>query len=390
MGIGVSALVALTLTPPAAQAFKLCSPQAFTLHVSPAGSDSNSGLSILAPLRTLKRANELLHQYEPATDAHIRIDPASGDFVYNGSESGENTWTYFNPAHDTVFLPYGPDLCDLTDGRWSGTRPVFRGSGANRPGFWFYFNASGLGLQGDVDTRLKFMGLEVTNFGKGGVSLQGASFNQYHANRNGFHNMDFVNIGKKFDPGVSNGYGAIVLKLSSHNIVSYSSFDEIINTGTVPSDDPDDPGAPAAGHVHVLYLQHDSNANWFHHNRATDVSGDPIKFRDGSDYNAVEFSFFNRAGLNATSQDYFHPNTPEWQAEGKVECTSVGNVLADNITIVSGMRRGFDGQAINLRYFFGRGPEDDRPDCGTAASLTNDDRIDLISNDSGTNDGPGW
>jgi len=277
------------------EAHAICPPEAgaFTIYVSPAGSDSNSGLTSLDPLHSLAAANALLDTSDPPQAVHVRIDPNNGPFM----QTDAVLWTYFNSSHDTVLLPYDTTICSLTSARWSGSRPVFTYSG-NASKNWFNFKPTENVPSGSVPTNLYLLGLEVRGFRQNGIAFNPPAGRTF--TNNVFANLSFFDIGNAGHPNLPWGYGAIQLDRSSNNVIKYSRFQRIENDEGIGLD-----GKSHLHSIHAIYLHIGSDNNLIFENKMIRVSGDPIKARDGSDYNNTHHNTFDRTGHLGFFQDYF-------------------------------------------------------------------------------------
>jgi hypothetical protein len=129
--------------------------------LDPAGSDTNSGLSVSAPVKTLARAHAVLTAAQPQTYVEVRIK--QGTYT-----APTTTWTYIVPGHTVNFMPtdyeYGDGVDDIAG------RPVFRGNGT--AGYWLRGKMPDTMPQGG-DGGLRFYYLRAERYSEGGIALAG-------------------------------------------------------------------------------------------------------------------------------------------------------------------------------------------------------------------------
>jgi hypothetical protein len=294
-------------------------PAVFTLYLSPAGSDANSGRSPASPLATLNGAQAALVAAAPSSDVEVRI--AAGTYVASAAPA---RWRFYVPSHSVSFLPatYRP-------GRPTplAQRPVFHGP--DTPAWWFQANLPDGSPGGD--TNLRFFDLVVEHYSAGGMTIAGpTTVNEYGVavpasaglNHNVVSGMTFRDGGSLHVPS-HYGWGALDFVNSSDNLIVGNRFERLENAG-------DD------GLMHGVYLAHDSSRNIVTGNRFVDISNDPVRVRNDSDDNQVYRNVFVRAGADGFLTDWFCDATCVAANPGHTrECASHGNVLHDN-ELVSG------------------------------------------------------
>ncbi|HEX9776196.1 MAG TPA: hypothetical protein VGB83_11550 [Actinomycetota bacterium] len=299
----------------------------YSVYVSPIGLDSNTGCTQLTPVKTLSQAHARLIGDKPGATVYVRIDAANGDHVDN--EAPAIQWTYYHPNYLTYILPYGADPATLMNDRYTGQRPQFRYTGGGQSNYWFKFAPS---LSTNTATGLHIMGLTVRNYTAGGIYFEGVSTSSsnnragHQPTGNGIYNMSFIDLGNKQSDDADHGYGAISLRRSSDNTVGYNYFKRIENACKTTN------AAGACiewdGHIHALYVQHNSDDNVVFQNNIEWVTGAALKVRDGSDGNMFHHNGFHRAGKKAFLLDWFSVNP----ADGHVECASYDNWFKYNDT----------------------------------------------------------
>lgn len=251
-----------------------------TVWVSSGGNDANSGESKTVPVKTIARAHQIVSEKKPDSPVHIRIK--SGSYTEFGI-----VWTYFNPNHDTVFLPWDYTIGSATSETMA--RPVFSGNGTSS--FWLTVRPDVAPTQ--TGTRIKFYHLEIRN-SLGGISLRGRSY-QYGAANNLLHGVKFSSIGSLYSKNSSDiGYAALQLINAPYTTVNKTNFYKIENR-------PDS----TLGLIHAIYAAHKSTHLKVSQSSFNTVSGDPVRMRDGSSNGLVQTSRFLKAGSKGYMSDWY-------------------------------------------------------------------------------------
>jgi hypothetical protein len=287
----------------------------FRVYLDPSGDDANSGRSRDEPIRSLARAEEILTSIRPRTDVEVRI--AQGTYV-----TPPTTWTFFVPNHTVTFLPVDYEVGGGIDS-FAG-RPVFRGNGES--GFWFTARLP-RGHPG-LDTRLRFYYLQVDEYDRGGIMLNGGTTvvdgrrrpAGEGLNNNTVVGMYFTRLGSQWAADYD-GYGGVDLVNSSRNLVQHNHFVGLENKES------------GQDLIHGVYLAHHSNENVVQGNRFEEVSGDPVRVRNDSNRNQITGNEFRRTGQTAQFSEWFC-DTPCAERNGlDRECASHGNVFAENANL---------------------------------------------------------
>jgi hypothetical protein len=293
--------------------------------MSPTGSDTNSGLDINSPVKTLNRVESIVGGQ--TTDIQVRI--AQGTYVDN-----QTTWTTYIPGRTITFAPAdwdpGDNLADLAG------RPVFESDGSQSS--WFYAKLSNPAL--GMITGLRFFYLEVRGYTPSGITISGGytTSGGYSvpagpgANGNMIHGMKFQHLGSKWNSSAE-GWGGIVLANSSNNTITENEFTDLEN---VPA---------TAGNIHGVYIRVHSSANVIEYNDFHTVSGNPVHFRHDSNNNSVKYNTFIFAGVNGYHSEWFCDSLNLCWPTNPRECASHGNLFQHN-----DVTSGYSGQALNLWY----------------------------------------
>jgi hypothetical protein len=312
-------------------------PDVFTLYMSPYGSKSASGLTMREAVPTLNEVQSRLKTHKPDMDVEVRIlhvrDKPYTDKVVQ--------WTYSSPTHTITFMPSdyqpGATFYDISG------RPVFDGGGS--PDYLFYFTSA----KGQK-TNLAFYYLQIQRYHRGGIALVGsredpAGWNGY----NRVYGCYFYQLGNKHTGQPGDAYGGVSTWNSRHNTIKNNHFVALENIGNTCEDDGTSPCAPL---IHGVYLAHRSNNNLVTENRFQDISGDPIRLRNYSNYNQILSNKFWRTGDRALISTWNARNT---------ECRSWQNEFRSN----SSFACGYGGKSISLKSY-SRNPQ--KPGCPAHSS----------------------
>ena len=273
----------------------------FTVYMAANGSDANDGLSEATPVTTLVRVQQILVATKPAVDVEVRIKQGT----YSAPPMED--WRFYIPGHTIAFMPIdyvaGGGASDIAG------RPVFQNKrnadGSYPRGYWLQPRLPSDPADPLYDggtSGLKFIYLQVEYYSAGGLSIYGdserdVSDETYNPplhvrgsaglNGNTVFGVVFKHLGNKWTGGGAYGYGAIVLTNSSDNRIENNHFVNIENSATY------------AGYIHGLYVTHFSSSNQMNHNAFSYISSDPVKVRNMSNFNTVEYNTFSRTGRNS-------------------------------------------------------------------------------------------
>lgn len=306
--------------------------QVFTVYLAPTdkgGDDANDGLTPDSPINSIRRAQQVLREHDPATDVEIRIE--QGTYV----APPFHEWRYYIPGHTIAFMPI-----DYVRGQGfpDGGLPVFRNDQCGShycDGFWLQPRLPrdpSDPLYDGGTSGLQFFYLQVERYSAGGISVYGDSERDVEdesydppmrvpgsagLNGNTFFGMQFRKIGNKWSGG-SYGYGAIVLTNSSDNRIENNHFVHIENA------------SPYGGYIHGTYITHHSTSNTVTRNRFAYISGDPVKVRNQSHYTTVENNRFTRTGRLAYYKGEFCDRQCAIEHDIARQCASYHNRFFNN------------------------------------------------------------
>jgi hypothetical protein len=285
------------------------------LFISTLGSDDNSGKSYKEAVLTLYRVHKILMELKPKSDVEIYIDTG----VYIGQQVN---WSFVNGKKITI-----------TGFAKNNKRPIFNGIGKET---WFR-----LDFRNGKNTNLNFRFLEIINYNLG-VGLTGDRDNPKKGWNGGnvFYKMSFKNIGSKFSVKKNVGYSAINLVNSRENKIINCVFENIENIEKNGEE----------GLIHALYFAHYSSNNLVKDCSFLNVSGDPIRVRDESNYNRIIRNFFKNAGITAFFSEWYcsSETTTRNCTKKSGECSSLGNLFLKNKC-----NNGYAGKKIDLIKLYG-------------------------------------
>lgn len=284
LAAAVTAVALAVLVMPAAHAAPANRPAATTvIHVAPDGNDDGTG-SETDPFQTLAQANAHLESTRPDTAVEVRLAP--GTYAERGTR-----WTYHS-EHSVLITGDG------------GTA-MFTGNDAYG-GYLLKF--------GPAEGPRVRMNLTVRHLGFTGSSNGAQIINATTVTAS---SLVFENLGTHFT-GNGTGYAALSIQNVSGVGVWSPTFTDVINT------------ADQQSLVHAIYAANDADNITVHDPTITRVSGDPLRFRNGSD------NFTVIGGTISDSGRY--TGVSEWYNDKSGEARSTGAQL-ENVSISS---QGFD------------------------------------------------
>jgi hypothetical protein len=325
-------------------------PAELTVWVSPAGSDSNDGLSAQTPFKTLQRAGDWLcsgGQSCPGRGQPVVIRLAQTTFAAAASAkrttfkfnpgdgpafaaATTTAWHYFDPQFSTTFQPWnyqpGDSWADVAAG---GGYPTFDGAFTTDSGFVFV----PLTARGTAGTGLNFVYTRWQRFRRSPIVLSGGLTTtvtadgitvyvqtDFTANAVTFYGNYFYQVGNHFRTTNQLAYGAILANNSSGDVYRNNHFVQLMNRTT----DQD------TIHVHGLYISHGSSNSLVEGNSFEDITGDAVRQRDRSHGTVVRNNTFTRAGAFGYFDDYYcRPDTPDSYCAPK-EYRSFSGVFSNN------------------------------------------------------------
>jgi len=289
------------------------SAEPFMIFVSPVGNDSNDGLLDAYPVRTLRRAQDILEEHDPDRSIEIHINQGT---YFNQSV----IWTYSN-NHSITFTPIN----------FTKERPIFDGNGLKKT--WFKLNISTHSF-----TQLKFRYIKVQNYNTA-MSFEGNRNHESAWNAgNELYGMYFYRIGGRYS---NSDYSTAAVRFvnSRNNSIINTHFVDILNI------------ADQAAAIHAIYFAHYSSNNKVLRNTFLGINGDPIKVRDQSNYNYISNNRFESSGNSAFYQEWYCNKSIRNDCTKVIgECPSIGNEFRDNI-----LNRGF---STDIKKYFISGDND--------------------------------
>jgi hypothetical protein len=265
-------------------------------------------------------------------------------------------WRFYVPGHTISFMPidyeYGEDRNGIAE------MPIFRNArnsdGTYPNGFWLQPRLptdKNHPLYNGGTSGLRFYYLQVEYYSLGGVSIDGHSERddddeRYNPplrvragaglNGNTFFGMVFTNLGTRYAGDAEKfGYGAIVLTNSSNNKIENNHFVRIENK------------RPHEVHIHGLYITHFSSNNSIRNNQFVKNSGEPVKVRNMSNFNAVEHNTFIESGVKSFYRDEFCNQQCAIEHKQSRQCASYHNRFFYN-KLISDYRGGDSSESWTL------------------------------------------
>ena len=304
----------------------------FTLYLSPTGSDSNNGLSPQSPLKTLDGAQSVLVAANPNMDVEVRI--AAGTYV---ATAAPKRWEFYIPGHSISFMPatyqYGVKTA------WA-QEPIFHGP--DTAAWWFQAELPAGDPGGD--TNLHFYDLVVEHYSAGGMNIAGPMTTNSNGiavpasaglNHNVINGLLFRDGGSVAVPA-HYGWGGLDFTNSSNNTIINSQFRRLENSGS------------HSGQMHGVYLAHFSSNNEVYNNVFQDISSDPVRVRNQSNFNSVHDNTFQRTGSLGYFSDWFCDTGCVADNPGHTrECASHANDFANNV-----LDRGYNGGSISTFAYY--------------------------------------
>ncbi|RZS43282.1 hypothetical protein EV193_102261 [Herbihabitans rhizosphaerae] len=324
IGVAATALVAaglaVTQFPAAAEP---AAAEPFRVYLSPAGTDTNAGLSPEQAVRTLDGAENVIKHHRPAVDVEVLIAPG----LYQDAK--KTSWDTYLDDHKISFLPVGY----VPGSPFTGERPVFQAPKDKEDGA-SWFNAADPTRATRPTEGLHFHYLEVRNYASG-MSFSGGVVDRGHHdlrlpaangnNHNSLFGMKFQFLGDRYNwngaeltPGntAHKGTHAVALRNSNHNSFRNNHFLDLVGV-----EDPATHGLDAEI-IHAFYVKDGSTGNTIEANNFGTISGSPLKIRNDASGNTVTRNRFTRTGT--VSDGVFYDRVENFPCTPKPEVTSKG------------------------------------------------------------------
>ena len=248
----------------------------YVLYLSPSGSDSNSGLDNLNPLKTLEAANRKLSSVRPSNAVTV--------YLLNGTYTCTETirWTY-RSKYTTTIVGQSRDGVILDGGRLDKAISIRTPEGMNAnirlKNFTIRNCANAVSVDGNQKVYSGFIG-KVYMF-----------------------DMTFRNIGGKYSD--SQGYGAIRILNGANCVLSGCKFINIFNVTDQRL-------------LHAVYMAHFSRKCVVQDCEVDGCSGDVFRVRNYSNYNTFRDNIIRNCINKTILADWF---------DVKDEKASIGNAL---------------------------------------------------------------
>lgn len=282
-----------------------------TLYLSPNGKDTNMGTKNNR-IKTLKRAHEIIKE-----EASIRRIKDVKIIVGKGTYIDQTVnWTYNNEGYKIIIT--AENKKDM---------PVFKCNSDNKK---TWFSLTGNDAKGkDIKLNLTISYLKVEGYFQA-MSLihgRGGTFNNITIS-----NMHFNKIGTKYalakqikEKKSLTTYSPACISMGniSNSVISSNKFYYIENTIM-------DKYAYDF-YIHALYIKTHSNNNIIKNNDFKYVSSDPIRLREGANYNKIYSNTFNRVGTYTYVSESYFPNGLDSNNSVRKEAVSIGNEFYKNI-----------------------------------------------------------
>lgn len=239
------------------------------IHVAPDGDDSGTG-SETSPFRTLAKTNAHLEATTPATDVEIRLAP--GTYTETGTR-----WTYHG---DHAVLITG-----------DGGTATF--SGQNTFGNYIL-------ILGPDGAERAAMNLTVRRLGFTGSSN---GLQVINATSVTLSSLVFSTIGTHHT-GIGTGYAALSIQNVNGISVWSPTFTDIVNT------------ADQLSLVHAIYAANNADNITVHDPVIERVSGDPLRFRNGSDNFIIKGGSVSNSGRFSAFSEWHNDTIGEARSTG--------------------------------------------------------------------------
>ncbi|MFZ5548502.1 MAG: hypothetical protein ACOZJX_07400 [Pseudomonadota bacterium] len=305
----------------------------YAIFLSPDGSDEAIGTSASHPVRTLKRAEQLLRSAPRGKSLSFAVRFLPG--TYRGLTVD---WDFDAQGQAMLFAPVA--------GAGRGS-VVIDGRGSNQTRLLTLRGPAAAGANDSWNACLTFRDLHIRNYCEA-ISI---GDHKTTVNITGVVVEDnrFENIGSKHEdrpaPGdwevrpVGACTAAIRLQSASGNIIRRNRFEHIENIA------PELTLTKLYGpsHLHALYIAHGSSRNLIEYNQFDHFTGPAVRLRSRSDYNRIYRNEFSngvnpparrvKAPIYAVSQWYCASQVQqcvERERAGKAECPSIGTEIVEN------------------------------------------------------------
>jgi len=238
---------------------------------------TGTGLSQTDPAGTLGQVQSTIQANNPgAVDIQVRMAPGQ----YN--ETGTVNWQI---SH-VEFLPWS-----YNGGGWpaveaAGGYPVIDGRCSTTNYIVDIFGS-----------HVTFTYIKLQNRLSGLIQPQPGTTGDY------FYGDYFTRVGNAYCPGTSPGYGAVLPYGTTDWSIVNCHFVDLVNSVT------NSEGGP--GQIHGIYAEHHATGGIVESNAFQDISGDPVRLRDGVNGTTVSNNKFTATGNRGYIGDWYSISTGE-------------------------------------------------------------------------------
>lgn len=287
----------------------------YHLYVSTKGNDKNNGESKKNPIKTLKRANEILEKKRPNKDVIIHIEPGkylnqgvkwtyyrNGKSILFDGGSGEKYPEFNNENSNNIKVPYSNYYSsgDVTD---ETGKKVYK---------WFFFSAKRVKTNKEsnyemLNINFKFKHIKVKNYHSAMTIIRGMT-NKYISGLT-LDDMIFENIGDKYQKNMKICKANNCSEYCSAAAVSLGDLSNFSIKNSKFINVENDKSHKLWSHLHALYIKDNcgikGTTNKIYNNTFTNVISDPIRFRNNVRNVDVSKNTFKNSGYLAYVSDNF-------------------------------------------------------------------------------------
>ena len=281
-----------------------------TLYLSPNGNDTNSGTNNNR-IKTLERAQEIIKEQTKIRNIkNVKILIASGIYYDQTIK-----WVYTNEGYNIIITAEN-----------TSNIPIFKCSGDNDR-VWFSLSGDEVKNK-DITLNLTISNIKVEGYFQA-MSLihgRGGTFKNIKVT-----NMYFSNIGTKYayaqrikNTGYISTYSPACIALGNIKNSTFSN-NKFYNIENFPIQN-----NKYDFYIHALYIKTGSENNIVSNNDFKFISCDPIRLREGANYNEIYGNTFSKVGIYSYVNECYFPNGLNTNANIRNEVKSIGNNIYNN------------------------------------------------------------